>query len=389
VTVLLLLPCSQPGGASAGDRSLQAGPPFKLHLIYENCLWGYVDNDGRVVIKPQFLQADEFFEGRAAVSKQNEAGYIQPDGSPSVVLPKDSFPARDFSEGLAWFAKGGRFGCIDLEGKVVIPPTYDGCQGFSEGLAVVCMNRNLKSDPFNPELDPKLFGYMDRNGRVVIPLRYGSAHSFHDGLARTDEGYIDRTGKVAISLRDFSSDPDLYVATATDYSNGRAVIVLDSKTGRPSKRVLLDTKGGRVATLRCDGLGHFSEGLAKIYINDKIGYIDESGKITIPANFDSGSDFHEGLCLVRVGDELQYIDKTGAAIARGGQKGSEVWNDAEDFRDGLARVHIGGTLMERLHDPWWWKGGKWCYVDRTGRIVCICRIDGNKSIEPSFGLRLR
>jgi hypothetical protein len=342
-----------------------------------------------MVVKPQFLRGDDFFEGRAAISTQDQAGYLRSDGSWAVVLPEGSIPTGRCSEGLAWFAKGGRFGCVDLEGKVVIPPTYDWYEDFSEGLAVVGVNRNAKADPFNPELDPKLIGYVDRTGRVVIPLRFEYAQSFHDGLARIDEGYIDTTGKLAIPLRDLSSDPDLYVCTASDFSKGRAVVTLLSKSDRPSKVVLLDTKGGRVVTLACGGLWGFSEGLAKIHINEKIGYIDESGTITIPANFDSGSDFHEGLCLVRVGDELQYIDKRGTVIARGGQKGPEVWNDAEGFHGGLARVHIGGTLMERRHDPWWWKGGKWCYIDRTGKIIYVCRIDGDKPIEPSFGLKLR
>ncbi len=95
-----------------------------------------------------------------------------------------------------------------------------------------------------------------------------------------------------------------------------------------------------------------------------------------------------GLCLVRAGDELQYIDRVGTVIARGGQKGSEVWNDAEDYHNGLARVHIGGTLRKPVDSRWWWMGGKWCYLDRTGKIVCICIINGNESIEPLFGLRL-
>ena len=370
------------------DQGLQPGSNVNLHPIYKDGLWGYVDNNGRIAIRPQFRNANDFYEGRAAIETGEKAGYIRPDGSWAVVLPENSFPIGRFSEGCAWFAKDGRAGCVDVGGKIFIPPIYDRCDHFSEGLAAVAIPKdaNLRPDPFNPELDPKLHGYVDRNGRIAVPLRFRSARSFHDGLALTDEGYIDRTGKVAISLRNFSSDPDLYVPASSDYSDGRALVPLFSKSGRPSKGVLIDTKGKRVATLTCNDLGTFSEGLATINVNNKIGYIDITGGIVIAARFDTGQDFHEGLCLVRAGDELQYIDKVGAVIARGGRNGPKAWNDAEDFHGGLARIHIGGTLMKKLHSPWWWRGGEWCYIDRTGKIICVCRIDEDKFIEPSFGL---
>ena len=63
--------------------------------------YGFIDKSGKVVIEPQFDDAE------------------------------------DFSEGLAQVGKDGKWGFIDKSGKVVIEPQYDYVGDFSEGLAKV------------------------------------------------------------------------------------------------------------------------------------------------------------------------------------------------------------------------------------------------------------
>lgn len=98
-------------------------------------LKGYVDSNGKVVVKPQFAAAGGFYQGRAVVKNtQEEWGYIDKSGN-WVISPKFCSAAR-FSEGLAGVYVGGvrdengdcvqgKWGFISVTGKMVIAPQFD------------------------------------------------------------------------------------------------------------------------------------------------------------------------------------------------------------------------------------------------------------------------
>lgn len=69
-----------------------------------------------------------------------------------------------FNEGRAAVKRGGRWGYVDAQGQVVMPPRYEGAFAFSQGRAAV--NRGGR------------WGYVDLTGREVIPLRYSDARVF-------------------------------------------------------------------------------------------------------------------------------------------------------------------------------------------------------------------
>jgi KWG Leptospira. len=50
-----------------------------------------------------------------------------------------------------------------------------------------------------------------------------------------------------------------------------------------------------VIPLQFDDVGKFSEGLARVEINNKYGYIDQTGKMIITPQFDYALDFYDGL----------------------------------------------------------------------------------------------
>ncbi|MFL5291215.1 MAG: WG repeat-containing protein [Myxococcales bacterium] len=128
--------------------------------------WGYVDREGRGVIRPQFAGAGEFAEGLAPVAEQ------------------------------AWTC-----GYADASGKLVIPARFRLCYSFVAGRARVEM---LGPDPKHPEA-----AFIDRTGRVVIEGAtatppFETAEDFADGLAAveapgtsggTRRGYIDTDGR--------------------------------------------------------------------------------------------------------------------------------------------------------------------------------------------------
>jgi hypothetical protein len=49
-------------------------------------------------------------------------------------------------------------------------------------------------------------------------------------------------------------------------------------------------------------------------------------------------------------------------------------NDVQSVHNGLARVHVGGHVVETSHDVWW-EGGAWYYVDKNGKVIHLYKVD--------------
>lgn len=97
--------------------------------------WGYIDQQGRTVIHPEFSQARAFVRGLAAVQSVEKWGFIDRHGHFRVnPLYEDCL---DFSEGLAAVRWYGRWGFIDTNGAFVITPRYQQAQSFRDGWAEV------------------------------------------------------------------------------------------------------------------------------------------------------------------------------------------------------------------------------------------------------------
>ena len=65
-----------------------------------------------------------------------------------------------------------------------------------------------------------------------------------------------------------------------------------------------------------DDILNFSEGLARVRLNDKWGIIDKAGKEVIPLIYDWVDNFSEGLVEVILNGEVFYINKKGEQVSR-------------------------------------------------------------------------
>lgn len=78
-------------------------PDMSLIPYRQGDLWGYADPEKNIVIKPQFDEAEFFYEGFAVVKKGTKYGYINKAGK--VVIPIKFFVAKPFRYG--YFDKSG------------------------------------------------------------------------------------------------------------------------------------------------------------------------------------------------------------------------------------------------------------------------------------------
>jgi hypothetical protein len=174
----------------------------RLVLMMVKGRFGYADTTGRVVIPPQYVDANDFHEGLAAAKIQvndpaetfghgTRAGFIRPDGSWAFEPFLRSL--GDLHDGLALAYTKGKGGYVDAKGEWQIELTMNGTpQPFSEGRARI----KLGGTPYNNAGGK--FGYLDTTGKLVIPPVYEDATEFNGGLAQVvkegEWGYIDLDG---------------------------------------------------------------------------------------------------------------------------------------------------------------------------------------------------
>lgn len=337
VLAIVALTCS---GLALG-QSVSRSP--RLRPIQQNGKWGYIDNTGKIVIKPQFAWAEEFSEGLAGFENEDgKHGYIDETGK-IVIEPKfDNW--TDFSEGLAAVSVDFEWGYIDKTGGWAIQPQFAVGRPFSDGLALVGVPLNGKVS-FPP--GPVKHVFIDKTGKVVIDNKDDILNgTFSEGVGTvqfiTNRGVtavlIDRMGKTIVEVQDIHTE---------GFCEGLVPAKKDRKWG------YLDNSGRFVIQPQFDEARPFSEGLAAVLSGEKWGFIDHQGNISIKPLFEYGpTEFSEGVAVASINDGCGLIDKTGKVQVR------VRCTNGESFRGGLAAIQIGEGAAE-----------KHGYVNKQGKFV--------------------
>jgi len=172
-----------------------------------------------------------------------------------------------------------------------------------------------------------------------------------DGKAKV--GFIDADGKILIQPEWEAVAPAYLHGKTVFFDEGLCAVRKDGKWG------YIDMSGHLAIPNQFDMAGPLVEGLAKVKLGNQWGYIDKTGSYAINPQFDRAEEFHEGLAAVHSDTGWGYINKEGVYVLKPDKKlyaGSE-------FSGGLA-----GTCPL----------GKCGYIDRSGTLA----------IKPQFNLAL-
>lgn len=150
------------------------------------------------------------------------------------------------------------------------------------------------------------------------------------------------------------------------------------------------------------GTGNFHEGLAQLWVHgsggQKAGYIDKTGKVVIPAEYDSAGEFSEGLADAEKDGKWGFIDKTGKTVIPfqypWAAYSSSMFRPLGEFHEGLATVlkdgkfgyidKTGAEVIPRQYQTAMSfseglaaveKDGKWGFIDKTGKEVIPFQYD--------------
>jgi hypothetical protein len=173
----------------------------KLVSFEEDDKWGYKNASGQVVIKPQFVMANDFLpEGIGAVLDKQGWAYINKKGK-IIIRPFvfDNGPDY-FREGLARYELNGKMGFFDKRGRVVIRPQFEFAYWFQEGLSAICMGCKTARVGEYGVVGGGKWGYINKKGRMVIAIQFDDASPFEKGTAMVKVNgkamIIDRTGRI-------------------------------------------------------------------------------------------------------------------------------------------------------------------------------------------------
>lgn len=155
-----------------------------LAIIIRNGKSGYVNMQKTIVISCEYDMAWPFSEGIALVKKDKETYAINKRGE-RVFKISGYMEVASFVDGYAKVMKDGKWGCIDVTGKEIIPCMYEAVGDFFEGLCAVRAGNKI--------------GFIDRQNNMVINCKYSSTNSFENGLAlvinsNRKKGYINKQG---------------------------------------------------------------------------------------------------------------------------------------------------------------------------------------------------
>ena len=299
-----------------------------LLAVVKDGKYGYINHEGKIVISPQFIWAEDFWRGLGSVYVCGRYASIDSSGN--------FLPQRIATNGnLEPAEKNGKFGFVDASGAFKIAARFDEVLPFSEGLAAVRIGDK--------------WGFIDNAGKVVIHPRFKAAFYFREGVgvAETDSGsaLIDTSGNV--------------LATNLDYidfiADGRVPARRGDKSG------YLDLSGKTVIPFVYDSVSSFSGGLAAVEKRDRWGYLDRNGHLVIRPKFQRAGRFANGLAPARLGDHTGFIDKSGKFAF------SLAFDQAPGFLTGDedSDLFIAPTDVSRF----WTAEGKFGYVNTSGRVI--------------------
>jgi hypothetical protein len=247
----------------------------------------------------------------------------------------------------------GKWGFINSKGVLNVSPEFDAVGFVSKNYLLVCKNAK--------------WGVIDSNGNQVIAFKYSKIQPFCSGLflVRVDNyyGFIN-------SKDSFVYNPEFVFAS--NFNEGFSVAL----SKKNNSIYLLNTSGKRkrIEKMHKSGEGEYtshivSEGLFYLekYKRKKRynQYYDISGKATFK------STLYTYPVLERRILAFNNINKWGFLDKKGEIKINLVYDQAQEFNDGLAAIKTNG---------------KWGFIDSLGNLKINCLFDEVYSFSEGFAM---
>lgn len=143
-----------------------------LPIMNQKDLYGFMDEEGSLVVGFAYEEVNDFHEGLAAVMKNSRYGVITTNGEVAVEFVYDLI--SDFQSGHAIVKIEDKFGLIDRNGKTVIPCVYEDLQFVFTDLLLF--------------LEDGQYGVMNLQGQRKIAPKFPDFLPVDDNFALVSDG---------------------------------------------------------------------------------------------------------------------------------------------------------------------------------------------------------
>lgn len=216
-----------------------------------------------------------------------------------IIEPKNEAPNL-FVNGYATFQKDKKLGLINTAGNIVVEPIYESLSDVIGDYVYVKEFNQFDSYILNVKSNKK-FDYktININQRIELSDMPEIFVLYSDNATYKDAyGLMSSDGSVILK--------PIYSFLAAIDNNLFAVTDTSGKTG------IYNTNGKWIIKPTYKNVGLFYDGLASFEGNNKYGYIDQTGKIIIPAIYKKAiDDFKHGYATMTNGAENIFLNKYG------------------------------------------------------------------------------
>jgi hypothetical protein len=305
-------------------------------------LCGAVHRDGTVAVAPRYDWVGTFSDNRAAVRLGGLYGFVDEDGR-EVVKPQYRV-VDDYQFGFAQVDVDGKSGLIDRDGRMVVEPKYGFIRATAPDRFRVSEVRRLGGWKGGEDFSSMQAESTPSGGLVVSPL-FESAFPV---------GVIDMSGQWIEPLRmswtpSFDKDDPSIRWVQKDKLWGLA---------RADGSWLIEPKFQQVDSL--------IDGLARVTLNGKTGFINRNGSFVIEPVFDKAWPFEPGVgrTSTEQGGVVGVIDKSGAWVFRTAYQQVHL---AKVFGKDLTVASVFGYHFK--------KAGRWGLLDLDGHVALDADFD--------------
>lgn len=323
--------------------------------------WQLIDTTGKVLFENSYIdKPSQFKDGVCQVETTTKVGntstknkvYINKKGTVLFIKPATD-DVGPISQDLLLFASRdqygltySKYGFIDKNGNSVIEQKYVKASSFSEGLAAVSIydeNGKIKA------------GFIDQKGNEVIKFKYDSAGDFINGYApiAVINDFFSVSNKGVLNIEyDFTYFNDSFPLSSAMFI--RKIINTNKPIFAGSALYgFINKNGETIIEPQYTQIQYFQEGYSAVCKNDSWGFINAKNNKLTDFVFSDARSFKQGFAAVLVADDFG-VNKWGFIDKKGKIAILPKFDEVGDFNNGLAAVKING---------------KWGFINSKGAYV--------------------
>ena len=290
---------------------------FETEKGYKDTLGRFIaECDGKKIYVPsKYLYCKSFNNGSAvAVLKAcPENRYALINDKAEDILPPIFESLTLLSNGLYKFKLNDKYGLIDHAGNIILPNMYHGIGKFVDDLA--CVQLSIESGESYKE--NKLYGYIDGHGNEVLPVEYEFiGKRFNNRVVVMKDGEWWLYSIDDHKLTAFPGVAHLGPCVSEDLCKVNVGGVYNKKENCVNGGLwgYYSVDGKTIVEAIYESAYRFTEGLAAVKKDGKWGFINTSGEIVVPCEYDEVDSPYKDESARLIKGEVIYVFDTNGNI---------------------------------------------------------------------------